>query len=54
MPIMTHVTLPNLRWVVFNGVSAYLEALLPHVTAPLLERVGIVFSNQLTTSIPHL
>jgi len=39
---------------VFNGVSAYLEALLPHVTAPLLEKVGIVFSNQLTTSIPHL
>jgi hypothetical protein len=31
-PIMIHVTLPNLRWFWFKGVSAYLEALLPHMT----------------------
>jgi hypothetical protein len=52
-PIMTHVTLPNLRLFVFKGVSAYLEALLPRMTTPLLEKVQIKF-NQLTFSVPHL
>ncbi|KAH9981785.1 hypothetical protein BJV74DRAFT_989280 [Russula compacta] len=36
-PIMTYVTLPNLRWFAIQGVSTYLEALLPHITTPLLE-----------------
>jgi hypothetical protein len=53
-PIMTPVTLPNLRWFVFKGVSAYLEALLPRMTTPLLEKVQIKFFNQLTFSVPHL
>jgi hypothetical protein len=54
MPITTHVTLPNLRWLVFSGVSAYLEAFLPHITTPHLERFQIEFFNQPTISIPHL
>jgi hypothetical protein len=53
MPIV-HVTLPNLRWFGFRGVSAYLEALLPLITAPLLEKLQILFFNQLTFSVPHL
>jgi hypothetical protein len=54
MPIMTRVTLPNLRWFLFKGVCAYLEALLPHITTPLLEMLQIVFFNQLTISLPCL
>jgi len=51
---MTPITLPNLRWLGFKGASAYLEAVLPHITTPLLERLEISFLNQLIFSIPHL
>ena len=51
---MTPITLPNLRWLEFRGASAYLEAVLPHITTPLLERLEVVFFNQLIFSIPHL
>ena len=53
-PTMTHITLPNLRCFAFKGVSAYLEALLPRMTTPLLEGLYISFSNQLTFSFTHL
>jgi hypothetical protein len=53
-PITTHVTLPNLRWLAFQGTSAYLEALLPWVTIPLLEKFQVYFFNRMTYSIPHL
>jgi hypothetical protein len=53
MPIV-HVTLPNLRWFGFRGVSAYLEAILPHITAPLLEKLQILFFNQLSFSVLHV
>ena len=52
--ITTRVTLPNLRWLGFNGPSAYLEAFLPWVTTPLLEMVRIYFLNRMVYSIPHL
>ena len=52
--IMTRVTLPNLRWLGFRGANAYLEALLPWVSIPLLEKIQVYFINQLTYSIPHL
>lgn len=51
---IVHVTLPNLRWFGFRGVSAYIEALLPQITAPLLEKLQILLFNQLTFSVPHL
>jgi hypothetical protein len=54
MPITTHVTLPNLRWFEFGGASDYLEAILPQMTTPLLEKLQVHFFNQLTISIPHL
>jgi hypothetical protein len=53
-PNMTRVTLPNLRSLMFQGDSAYLEALLPHITLPLLEKLKVHFFNQSTYSIPHL
>lgn len=52
--ILTHVILPNLRWLGFRGASAYLEALLPWVTVPVLEKLQVYFFNQLTYSIPHV
>lgn len=54
VPIVTRATLPNLRYLGFKGASAYLEALLPHITAPLLERLQITFLNQLVFSTPRL
>ena len=52
--IMTHVTLPNLRWFGFCGVIAYLEALLSRMTTPFLEKLQIEFPDQPTFSVPHL
>jgi hypothetical protein len=48
------VTLPNLRWLAFQGASIYLEELLPWITAPLLEKLQLLFFNQLRYSIPQL
>ena len=53
-PIMTHVTLPNLRWFEFQGVSAYMEAVVRRITTPRLEKLGIQFFKQLTFSVPRL
>ena len=52
-PTTTHVTLSNLRWFEFQGVSAYMEAILRRITAPRLERLGIFLFKQLTFSIPR-
>ena len=54
MPAITHLTLPHLRQFSFWGISAYLEALLPHVTAPFLNTLTVQFFNQLSFSLPHL
>ena len=53
-PNPTHITLPNLSFFEFGGVSAYLEALLSHMNAPLLKRLSAIFFNQLSFSVPHL
>jgi hypothetical protein len=53
-PITTHITLPNLRFFRFRGVSAYLEAVVCRMVTPRLERVQILFFNQLTFSVPRL
>ena len=54
MPVITHLTLPHLRLFSFWGTSAYLEALLPHVTTPFLKILHIQLFNQLSLSVPHL
>ena len=53
-PIVTHVTLPNLRSFGFRGVSAYLEAVLRRITTPRLEGLAVRFFKQLTFSVPRL
>jgi hypothetical protein len=53
-PIMTHATLPNLRWFDFGGVSPYLDALLSRISAPALKKLHVWFFNQLTLTIPHV
>jgi len=54
-PLITiHVTLPNLRSFAFQGESDYLEALLPHTTTPLLEKLYICLTDRRTLSVPHL
>jgi len=53
MPIIPHIALPNLRFFHFVGVSAYLEALLSHMNAPLLKTLRVAFFNQLSFSVPH-
>ena len=52
--ITTHVTLPNLRCFWFQGVSAYMEAVIRRITTPRLEELRIQFFNQLTFSVPCL
>jgi hypothetical protein len=53
-PITTHITLPNLRLFWFQGVSAYLEAVVCRITAPCLEMLQIQLFNQLTFSVPRV
>ena len=53
-PITTHITLPNLRLFWFQGVSAYLEAVICRITTPRLENLQLQFFKQLTFSIPCL
>src|SRR6202008_243830 len=53
-PITTQVVLHNLHQFVFGGVNAYLEALILHMTTPVLGMFGISFFDQLTFSATGL
>jgi hypothetical protein len=53
-PIMTHVTLPNLRSFTLQTVSAYSEAVLSRITASRLDNFQICYPKQLTFSVPEL
>jgi hypothetical protein len=53
-PITTPVTLPNLRWFLFQGVSSYMEAVVRWIVTPRLEKLDIEFFKQLTFSVPFL
>ena len=50
----TPVALPNLKTLVFQGVSAYLESLIAQIRAPLLKRLDITLFNQIAFALPHL
>jgi hypothetical protein len=52
--IMTHITLPDLRWFEFRGASAYMEGVVCRLTAPRLEKLHIWFFKQLSFSVPCL
>jgi hypothetical protein len=53
-PIVTHVTLPTLRWFNLHGGSAFEEALVRRMTTPRLERLRIWFVEQPTFYVPSL
>jgi hypothetical protein len=53
-PVTIRVILPNLRWFGLRSTSTYMEALLPRITAPLLERLEAWFFLQLSLSVPRL
>ena len=53
-PITTPITLPSLHVLQFQGVGTYLEALVHRMTTPRLEKLEIIFFNQLTFSAPRL
>jgi len=53
-PITTPITLPNLRWFWFQGVGAYLQAIVCRIATPRLERPQFDFFKQLTFSVPPL
>ena len=53
-PIMTRVTLPNLRSFAFQAVSAYSEAVLSRITASRLENFQSSHLKQLTFPVPQL
>jgi hypothetical protein len=53
-PIMTPVTLPNLRSFALEAVSSYSEAVLSRITAPRLENFQICYLKQLTFPVPQL
>ena len=48
------VTLPSLKKFHFQGVGAYLEALVAQIRAPLLEWLKIKLFNQIALALPHL
>ncbi|KAN0135236.1 hypothetical protein V8E53_007127 [Lactarius tabidus] len=48
------VTLPNLKHLAYQGVSAYLECLVAQIRTPLLERLEITLFNQIAFELPHL
>ena len=54
IPITTLVTLPNLHFLRFEGVNTYSEALVRRITTPRLEKLEIIFFNQLTFFAPRL
>jgi hypothetical protein len=51
---ITHVTLPNLRWFWFRGISSYLEEVVCRISTPRLDKLEIDLLNQLNFSFPHL
>jgi hypothetical protein len=53
-PLSTHVTLPNLRWLGFEGPSTYMEAVLPRITMPLLKVSEIMYSEELSVTFSIL
>ena len=54
MPIMTHVTLPNLRLFGFRGISTFTELLVRWITTPRLEKLEFDFFKLDTISVSSL
>jgi len=50
----TPVTLPNLKYLKFQGVSAYLERLVSQIRVPVVEGLHITLFGQIAFALPHL
>ena len=50
----TPITLPNLKILTFQGVSAYLESLVAQIRVPHLSQLIITLFNQIAFALPHL
>ncbi|KAH9021822.1 hypothetical protein EDB85DRAFT_2293351 [Lactarius pseudohatsudake] len=48
------VTLPNLKELIFEGLTACLERLVTQIRSPLLEYLSITLFNQIAFTLPHL
>ena len=48
------VTLPNLNYLSFGGVSVYLESFIAQIRAPVLKRINITLFNQIAFTLQHL
>ncbi len=48
------IELPDLKRLVYRGVSTYIESLLARIRAPLIQDIDITFFNQLTFRIPRI
>ena len=53
-PAMEHISLPNLRWIEFQGVSDYMEAFVHRIVTPRLENLYIQFFERLPFSVSSL
>ena len=53
-PVTRPVTLPKLHRFKFRGDIPFVEAFVPQITTPRLDKLVIIFSKQLTVSVPHL
>ena len=53
-PIMAPIALSHLLYFRFQGVRTYLEALVHRITTPRLEKLRVLFFNQLTFSVTRL
>jgi hypothetical protein len=53
-PAMTRISLPNLSWIEFQGVSDYMEAVVRRIVTPRLEKLYIQFFERLPFSVPCL
>jgi hypothetical protein len=53
-PTITYATFPNIRLLSFLGASAYLEELIRQIATPRLERLRLMFFEELAFSIPCL
>ncbi len=48
------IELPDLKRLVYRGVSTYIESLLARIRAPLIQDIDITFFNQLTLRVPRI
>jgi hypothetical protein len=53
-PPPTHILLPALTWLQYNGVSEYLEVLLIRINTPLLDKLKISLFHQVITDTTQL